>query len=87
VTLPLSRQAILAGLVIVSLPMFGDYYTTGLLSGSPKTEMIGNLLDNAVGTTGQGPLAAVLVIILMIILLVPMGYYLRSTSNELRVST
>ena len=31
VTLPLSRPAILAGLVIVSLPMFGDYYTNNLL--------------------------------------------------------
>jgi len=84
VTLPLSRQAILAGLVIVSLPMFGDYYTNNLLSGSPKTQMLGNLLDSARDTTGQGPLAAVLVLVLMIILLVPMGYYLRSTSNELK---
>jgi spermidine/putrescine transport system permease protein len=85
VTLPLSRQAILAGVVIVSLPMFGDYYTNNLLSNSPKTQMIGNLLDNAVQSTGQGPQAAVLVLILMIILLIPMAYYLRSTSNELKV--
>jgi spermidine/putrescine transport system permease protein len=87
VTLPLSRQAILAGVVIVTLPMFGDYYTNNLLSNSPKTQMVGNLLDNAVNNTGQGPLAAVLVLIIMIILLVPMAYYLRSTSNELKVST
>ena len=31
VTLPLSKPAILAGLVIVSLPMFGDYFTNNLL--------------------------------------------------------
>ena len=84
VTLPLSRQAILAGCVIVTLPMFGDYYTNNLLSNSSKTAMIGNLLDNAVGSTGQGPQAAVLVLILMMILLIPMVYYLRSTSNELK---
>jgi spermidine/putrescine transport system permease protein len=87
ITLPLSRQAILAGVVIVSLPMFGDYYTHDLLSPSPKTTMVGNLLDSAVHSTGQGPQAAVLVFILMILLLVPMGYYLRSTSNELKVRT
>jgi spermidine/putrescine transport system permease protein len=87
VTLPLSRQAILAGIVIVTLPMFGDYYTNNLLSGSPKTQMVGNLLDNAVNATGQGPLAAVLVLVIMIILLVPMAYYLRSTSNELKVAS
>ena len=35
VTLPLSQQAILAGSVIVSLPMFGDYFTNNLM-GSPE---------------------------------------------------
>ena len=37
VTFPLSRPAILAGIVIVSLPMFGDYYTNDLLSNNPRT--------------------------------------------------
>jgi spermidine/putrescine transport system permease protein len=79
VTLPLSKPAIYAGLVIISLPMFGDYYTNNLLSGSPKTTMIGNLIDDAVNTQGQGPQGAVLVIILMVLLIVPMLYYMRST--------
>jgi spermidine/putrescine transport system permease protein len=79
VTLPLSKPAIYAGLVIISLPMFGDYYTNNLLSNSPKTNMIGNLIDDAVNTQGQGPQGAVLVILLMILLIVPMLYYMRST--------
>ena len=79
VTLPLSKPAIYAGLVIVALPMFGDYYTNDLLSNSPRTAMIGNLIDDAVGSSGQGPKGAVLVLILMILLVVPMMYYLRST--------
>jgi ABC-type spermidine/putrescine transport system permease subunit I len=83
VTLPLSRPGILAGLVIVSLPMFGDYYTNNLLSGSPKTTMLGNLIDEAYGSTGQGPKAAVFVLILMALLIVPMLYYMRSTSRSL----
>ncbi len=82
VTLPLSRPAILAGCIIVALPMFGDYYTNNLLSGSPHTTMIGNLLDDSIGSTGQGPQAAVLVLILMVILMVPMLYYLRSTARS-----
>ncbi len=85
VTLPLSRPGILAALVIVSLPMFGDYYTQNLLSGSPKTTMLGNLIDEAVGSTGQGPKAAVFVIILMVLVLIPMLYYMRSTSRSLAV--
>ena len=31
--------------VIIALPMFGDYYTPDLLSGSPKTSLIGNQIN------------------------------------------
>jgi ABC-type spermidine/putrescine transport system permease subunit I len=78
VTLPLSKQAILAALVIVALPMFGDYYTNALLSTSPQTNMIGNLIDEARVAPGRSGEAASLVIILLVILIVPMLYYLRS---------
>jgi ABC-type spermidine/putrescine transport system permease subunit I len=81
VTLPLSWPAILAGLVITALPMFGDYFTNDMLSGVPSTSMIGNLVDDAVGTPSQGAIAACLVLILMAILLVPMLYYIRSTAR------
>jgi spermidine/putrescine transport system permease protein len=81
VTLPMSKPAILAGIVIVTLPMFGDYYTNDLLSNSPKTSMIGNLIDASLGSPGQGPLAASLVLTLVIILMVPMLYYLRATKR------
>ena len=84
VTLPLSKPAILAGLVIAALPMFGDYYTNDMLSGSPRTSMIGNLIDDAVGTPGQGAIGAGLVLILMVILLIPMLYYIRSTAKATR---
>jgi ABC-type spermidine/putrescine transport system permease subunit I len=83
VTLPLSQPAILAGIVIVSLPMFGDYYTHNLLSPSPNTSMIGNLLYDAVESSGQQGQAAVYVIILMVILLIPMWYYLRTTKRSM----
>jgi ABC-type spermidine/putrescine transport system permease subunit I len=80
VTLPLSKPAILAGLVIVSLPMFGDYYTNNLL-GTTQTSMFGNMIDNALTATGRTPVAASLVLILMVIVIVPMMYYLRETKR------
>jgi spermidine/putrescine transport system permease protein len=83
VTLPLSQPAILAGTVIVSLPMFGDYYTNNLLSNSPKTTMFGNIIDDAIGSTGRGPEAAVLVMCLMVFLIIPMIYYMRSTARSM----
>jgi ABC-type spermidine/putrescine transport system permease subunit I len=83
VTLPLSRQAILAGIVIVTLPMFGDYYTHDLLAHTTQTNMLGNLLDQNQSELSTGPYAACYVIILMILLLIPMAYYLHSTKKEL----
>ena len=53
VTWPLSRQAVVASVLVTSLPMLGDYFTTDLLSGSPETSMIGNLINNSVLTPGQ----------------------------------
>ena len=81
VTLPLSKPAILAGLVIVSLPMFGDYYTNDLLSTSPRTSMIGNVIDVSIYGQGRMAQAASLVLVLTVILLIPMIYYLRSTKR------
>jgi spermidine/putrescine transport system permease protein len=84
VTLPLSKPAILASLVIVTLPMFGDYYTNNLLSGSPRTTMFGNLLDNSMEATGQGPQSAILVLLLAVFLMIPMLYYMRETAKAQR---
>ena len=80
VTLPLSKQAILAGMVIVALPMFGDYYTNDLL-GSTKTTMYGNLIDTTINSPGEGPQAGSLVVILIVLLALPMAYYLRATKR------
>jgi ABC-type spermidine/putrescine transport system permease subunit I len=81
VTLSLSKPGILAGTIIVTLPMFGDYFTNNLLSGSSRTTMIGNLIDEAYRTTGQGRKMASYVLILMALLKVPMLSYLRSTAR------
>ncbi|HET9724423.1 MAG TPA: ABC transporter permease [Actinomycetota bacterium] len=80
VTLPLSRQGILAGIVIVMLPMFGDYYTTNLLASTRNTAMVGTLIVSSMGSSlvQQG---ASLVLLLLIALLFPMLYYLRETSR------
>jgi ABC-type spermidine/putrescine transport system permease subunit I len=80
VTLPLSRQAILAGCVIVTLPMFGDYFTQTLLSSSPKTAMLGNVIVSSIESSLVQS-GASLVVILMILLIAPMLYYLRSTTR------
>ena len=87
VTLPLSRQGMLAGAVIVMLPMFGDYYTPNLLSGSPKTRMVGNLIDQSILSGGGTARGASLTIVLMALVGVLMTYYLVSVARASREET
>ena len=79
VTLPLSRQAILTGMLITALPMMGDYFTNQLLSGSSSTAMIGNVIDGQLNTSSQEAQGAVLALLLLVFLLVPMLYYVAKT--------
>ena len=84
VTLPLSMPALLAGIVIIALPMFGDYYTPDLLSGSPQTSMIGNQINLYIRGGQQVPVGAALVVVLMVMLTVLLGYYLIATARAQR---
>jgi putrescine transport system permease protein len=82
VTWPLSRNGVLGGLVIIMLPMFGDYYTPNLLSGSPRTRMLGNTIDQFINqTTSQGAVGAALTIVLMVFVAGLMIYYLLTINR------
>jgi len=76
VTLPLSRIGLITAVVITALPMFGDYYTNTLVSGSPSTGMIGNSIEQAILSGFSRPQGASLVLLLSAVLLVFMAYYL-----------
>ncbi len=84
VTLPLSRQVILTGMLITVLPMLGDFYTNQLLSGAASTSMIGNLIQGQLGTPGLAAQGAVLSLALLLVLLVPMIYYVIATNRSTR---
>jgi len=84
VTLPLSRQVILTGMLITVLPMLGDFYTNQLLSGAARTSMIGNLIQGQLGTPGLAAQGAVLSLALLLVLLVPMIYYVIATNRSTR---
>ena len=84
VTLPLSMPAILTGCVIIALPMFGDYYTPDLLSGSPKTSLIGNEINLYIRGGQQIPVGAALVVVLMLALSILLAYYVIQTARTQR---
>lgn len=79
VTLPLSRNGILAASVLIALPMFGDYYTNDVISGSPQTTMIGNQINLFFQGGPEKTVGASLVIVLSLLLAALMSYYLWAT--------
>ena len=55
VTLPLCRPTIVAAVLLTCLPMLGDYFTSDMLSASPKTTMVGNLINDSVPVARDRP--------------------------------
>ncbi|MCD6725978.1 MAG: ABC transporter permease [Solirubrobacteraceae bacterium] len=83
-TLPLSVPGILAGLVLIALPMFGDYYTNQLVSGAATTSMIGNTINTYIASTQQRAIGAALAATLLIFLIAVLAYYVRTTARAAR---
>jgi spermidine/putrescine transport system permease protein len=84
VTLPMSRQAILTGMLITVLPMLGDYYTNQLLSGTTGTTMLGNVINNQLSTPGLQGEGAVISLFFLLALMIPMIYYVVRTNRTSR---
>jgi spermidine/putrescine transport system permease protein len=88
VTLPLSKQGVLAGVAIIMLPMFGDFYTAYLLSnGRPETAMIGNSIQSLLQETTFGyaqARGAALVTLLAVLVSALTLYYIVSTARSTR---
>ena len=84
VTLPLSRQPIMAGLLVTVLPMLGDYFTNQLLSGTTGTTMLGNVIDGQLTTPGLQGEGAVFSMLFLLALIIPMIYYVVATNRAAR---
>ena len=91
VTLPLSKNGILAGVAIIMLPMFGDFYTASLLSdGRSSTAMIGNSIQSLLQETTFGyaqARGAALVTVLALFVSLLTLYYILSTARSTREAT
>jgi ABC-type spermidine/putrescine transport system permease subunit I len=87
VTLPLCRPTIVAAVLLTCLPMLGDYFTNDMLSASPKTTMVGNLINDGVQAPGQTGQAGAFVMLVFLVALLPMLYYIRVTSRGSEVAS
>lgn len=81
VTLPQTRQGILAGSVLVFLPAVGDFVSAQLLGG-PETYMVGNLIQEQFTVNENWPFGAALTVVMMGFLSVWMFLYLRSAARD-----
>lgn len=84
VTLPLSMPGIVAGLILIGLPMFGDYYTNQLVSGAATTSTIGNLVNTYISSTQERAIGAALAATLLLFLVAILAYYVRTTARTTR---
>ena len=83
VTLPQTKQGILAGCVLVFLPAVGDFVSAQLLGG-PDTYMVGNLIQQQFYSANNWPFGSALTIVLMTFLMCWMYFYLRSAARASR---
>jgi len=81
VTLPLALPGVFAGSILTFIPALGDYVNAELL-GSPKTRMIGNVIQARFLQQNDYPLAAALSFLLMIAILVAVTFYARALGTE-----
>jgi ABC-type spermidine/putrescine transport system permease subunit I len=82
VTWRLSIPAVVASVLLSCLPMLGDYFTNDLLSASPQTSMVGNLINNSALAPGQTGQAGAFVLLVLLVSLVPMLWYVRTSRDS-----
>ena len=81
VTLPLSAPGIVAGTLLTFIPAAGDFINAELL-GTPKQQMIGNVIQAKFLESLDYPTAASLSFILMAMILVALLVYARIVGSE-----
>jgi spermidine/putrescine transport system permease protein len=81
VTLPLSAPGVVAGTLLTFIPAAGDFVNAQLL-GTPRQWMIGNVIQSRFIEQGDAPTAAALSLIVMALILLLVGAYVRAIGTE-----
>ena len=81
VTLPLSLPGIFAGTLLTFIPAAGDFINAELL-GTPKQQMIGNVIQSRFKEIADYPQAAALSFILLAAILIAVLAYARLVGSE-----
>ena len=82
ITVPLSKNGIIAGCMLVFIPVVGEFVIPELLGG-PETLMIGKVLWQEFFNNRDWPVASALAVVMLVILLVPIILFNRNQTKEL----
>ena len=82
ITVPLSKTGIIAGCMLVFIPVVGEFVIPELLGG-PETLMIGKVLWQEFFNNRDWPVASALAVVMLAILLVPIILFNRNQAKEM----
>lgn len=83
VMLPMTLPGVFAALVLVFVPVVGAYITPDIMGGG-KVEMIGTLINRQFGVARNWPFGSSMSLILMLLVLIGVIFYFRSSTEETR---
>jgi putrescine transport system permease protein len=82
ITLPLSKNGIVAGCLLVFIPAVGEYVIPELLGGA-NTLMIGRVMWNEFFSNADWPMASAVTCAMVLLLLVPMAMFQHFQAKQL----
>nr|WP_165496868.1 MULTISPECIES: ABC transporter permease subunit [Pseudomonas] len=82
ITVPLSKNGIIAGCMLVFIPVVGEFVIPELLGG-PETLMIGKVLWQEFFNNRDWPVASALAVVMLAILLVPIILFNKNQAKEM----
>ena len=82
ITLPLSKGGVIAGSMLVFIPVVGEFVIPELLGG-PDSLMIGKILWQEFFNNRAWPVASALAIVMLVLLIVPITLFHRYQSKEM----
>lgn len=83
VMLPMTLPGVVAALVLVFVPVVGAFITPDIMGGG-KVEMIGTLINRQFGVARNWPFGSAMSLILMLLVLIGVIVYFRSSTEETR---
>lgn len=82
VILPLTKSGVIAGAMLVFIPVVGEYVIPELLGGS-DTNMIGKVLWDEFFRNRDWPIASAVASVMLLILIVPIYYFNKQQNKEM----